>query len=61
MAMVKEGGTMMNELQWEGFAAVADSGVREALYAAGVDCALCACHEPEGIAPDQDRHDRPTP
>ena len=33
---------MVSGLQWEGFACVADSGIREALDAAGVDvdCAL---------------------
>lgn len=38
---------MANEPQWEGFASVAESGIREALYAAGVDCAMTAWREPE--------------
>lgn len=54
---------MVGELQWEGFASVAETGIREALYAAGVDCALSACGEPDGIpAPAHDHctHGRPT-
>ena len=33
---------MSGELQWEGFASLAQSGVREALFAAGVDCCMQA-------------------
>lgn len=54
---------MTSELQWEGFASVAESGIREALYAAGVDCAMSACREPESIADsglDQHMHAQPT-
>lgn len=54
---------MTSELQWEGFASVAESGIREALYAAGVDCAMSACHEPESITGselDQHMHGQPT-
>ncbi|MEO8366457.1 MAG: hypothetical protein ABI538_09650 [Pseudoxanthomonas sp.] len=36
---------MASELQWEGFASLADSGIREALFAAGVDCAMHAPSE----------------
>ena len=51
---------MVSELQWEGFACVADSGIREALDAAGVDCAVCG-HLAQECCPasvsDQDPHD----
>lgn len=46
---------MASEFQWEGFASLADSGIREALFAAGVDCAMhgpsddgYACFHEEG-------------
>ncbi len=38
--------TVMNgQLEWEGFASLAQSGVREALFVAGVDC--CAHAQPD--------------
>jgi hypothetical protein len=54
---------MAYELEWQGYASLAESGVREALFAAGVDCAMSAWREPEYI-PDPVRDDhtdgRPT-
>ncbi|WP_162314387.1 hypothetical protein [Pseudoxanthomonas yeongjuensis] len=38
---------MAYEPEWQGYASLAESGVREALFAAGVDCAMSACREPE--------------
>lgn len=54
---------MMSELQWQGFASVAESGIREALYAAGVDCAMSACGEQKSITDselDQHMHGQPS-
>jgi hypothetical protein len=51
---------MASELQWEGFASLADSGVREALYAAGVDCAMhgpCEPGEDAASFSGQDAHE----
>lgn len=31
---------MTEELHWEGFASMAESGIREALHASGVDCVV---------------------
>ena len=60
MAVTSAGGIVVSELQWEGFACVADSGIREALDAAGVDCAVCGHHAqeccPDSVF-DQDPHD----
>ena len=47
VAVTSEGGIMVSELQWDGFACVADSGIREALDAAGVDCAMSGRPESE--------------
>ncbi|MGH8061955.1 MAG: hypothetical protein ACREO7_08085 [Pseudoxanthomonas sp.] len=53
---------MAYEPEWQGYASLAESGVREALFVAGVDCAMSACREPECIpAPEHDRHDPPIP
>ena len=58
MTVATEGTIMANELQWEGFASMAESGIREALYAAGVDCAMHAWREPEAcFAPDYDPYE----
>lgn len=41
---------MAYEPEWQGYASLAESGVREALFAAGVDCAMSECHEPDCIS-----------
>jgi len=46
---------MAYEPEWQGYASLAESGVREALFAAGVDCAMSAWHEPEYV-PDPVDH-----
>lgn len=38
---------MVDGLEWQGFASMVESGVREALYVAGVDCAMPGRTEPE--------------
>ena len=51
---------MASELQWEGFASLADSGVREALYAAGVDCAMhgpCEAGYVAACFPERNEHE----
>lgn len=55
---------MASELQWEGFAWVADSGIREALDAAGIDCAMRGRPESEYEAspiPEHAADDQPIP
>jgi hypothetical protein len=57
-----EDATMVSELQWQGFAGAADSGIREALHAAGVDCAMPGRSEPEhgaAFIPGDAAHDQP--
>lgn len=51
---------MASEFQWEGFASLADSGIREALFAAGVDCAMhgpCDHADYAASFPGQDGHE----
>ena len=40
---------MADEPEWQGFALFTEPWVREALYAAGVDCAVPASPEPDAI------------
>lgn len=40
---------MAYEPEWQGYALLLESGMREALFAAGVDCAMSECIEPECI------------
>ncbi len=40
MAVRNEDAVMANELEWLGFASQMETGIREALDAAGVDCAM---------------------
>lgn len=40
---------MAGELEWEGFASQAQSGVREALSAAGLDCGVHRPAEPDSL------------
>ena len=47
---------MAYEPEWQGYASLAESGMREALFVAGVDCAMSARREPEYVpapVPDQ--------
>jgi len=41
---------MAYEPEWQGYASLAESGVREAMFAAGLDCAMPAPAEPEEAA-----------
>lgn len=53
---------MAYEPEWQGYALLAESGMRETLFAAGVDCAMSACSEPEcipGPVPDHRTHGQP--
>lgn len=38
---------MAGELEWQGFASLAESSIREALDAAGIDCAMSGRPESE--------------
>lgn len=56
----KSDASMAGELQWEGFVSLADSGIREALFAAGVDCAMhgpCEAGYLAASSPEQDEHE----
>ena len=63
MAVAKEGRVMTSELQWEGFASVADPWILEALYAAGTDCTISGqqAASAESLAFDDDLRDQPFP
>lgn len=55
---------MAYEPEWQGYVSLAESGVREALFAAGVECAMSACREPDCIpdssVPDHRTDGRPS-
>ena len=54
---------MTSELQWEGFASVADPWILEALYAAGTDCTISGqqAASAASLAFDDDLRDQPFP
>ena len=54
---------MTSELQWEGFASVADPWILEALYAAGTDCTISGQQAVSAmnLPFDDDLHDQPFP
>lgn len=61
MAVRNEGAIMANELEWMGFASRMETGIREALDAAGVDCVMPRLSGPEHDAaflPGQAADDR---